>query len=672
MLTRRTYDRLSSAQKGLVTNLELLEKAEAQIVKLWIDGAEVVTLVDEGLVGVLQEEYDALKPAQKTFVTNADKLDQLEAKLEALALKKDKNFAKAKEVQAVIDQMQVLGYADKASAKAARAAYDELTGDQKAMITNYGLLKDAENKIANWEGNPQVHKAPDNIAYAGTRSSDYGVNGQWLGTEDWQHITDQMDGYFPGAQPTYVWIIGRLNTSVGVGGVRLEFEQPNDGVDYAAQNISFGPPTKSGHLSHEEYLEYFDKHGIKVFLQVESGFADMKTLMDLIFKKYGHHESVVGFGVDVEWYYGVSEDAGLPVTDAMAQDWDEHLKSINKDYRMFLKHYNHRWLPPTYRGDILFCDDSQSIGSIDGEVKGMYEDSMGFIPEFKAWADHFYPNEVLYQIGYRPDAMWYYTLDKPVIQDLGERLAEVTRQNLGIAWVDFTIKDPLTFPALFKADSEVVSAVNTLVGYLRGSGNNMVGKRFTVGEATLTDALYVARIREVVDSLTETQRGLLNQSYLTNLVNLEPEAVDIRIANLDISKLKIKDKEKVADIRATYNALTAAQKAQVTKLSHLEASERALAAIKVDESGTALADLIALLDHFVATGDVNGPSINQLSNGLDQVRHHLNAGRIKQAVQHLEQFRSHMNKPPQSKNVSDKVKGSLKLQVDSLNKRLSK
>ena len=68
-------------------------------------------------------------------------------------------------------------------------------------------------------------------------------------------------------------------------------------------------------------------------------------------------------------------DAGLPITDAMAEDWNEHLKSINPSYRMFLKHYNHRWLPPTYRSDILFCDDSQSIGSIDGEVKGMYDDS---------------------------------------------------------------------------------------------------------------------------------------------------------------------------------------------------------------------------------------------------------------------------------------------------------
>ncbi len=411
VFARHSYEKLDNAQKALVTNVQLLEKAEAQILKLWIDEN---TLGKRGLTGVLTREYNNLNDVQKTFVTNADKLTQ-DSKIDNV---REINFTKAKGVQAVIDHMQVLSESDKSEAIEARAAYDSLTGVQKAIVTNYDLLKDAENKIAAWEGKSLPHTPPTNIAYAGTRSSHYGVLGEWLGTADWQHITDKMVGYFPGAQPTYVWIIGSLDTSIGVGGTQLEFEQPDDGVDYSALNITFGHSTKPGHLSHEEYLNYFDKKGIKVFLQVESGFADMKTLMNLIFDKYGHHESVIGFGVDVEWYYGVTEDAGIPVTDALAKEWDEHLKSINTDYRMFLKHYDYLWMPPTYRSDILFCNDSQSFGSIDGEVQGMYGDRTGLIREFKDFADHFYPNEVLYQIGYRGDAMWYYTLDQPVIKNL--------------------------------------------------------------------------------------------------------------------------------------------------------------------------------------------------------------------------------------------------------------
>jgi len=586
VLARNLYEKLTDEQKLLVTNLELLEKAEAQILKLWIDSAEIASPVDEGLLSVLKDKYESMNDTQKTYVTNAGKLQELGEKFEKLKLSKEENYKKAKEVQRIIDRMQVLKPSDKSAAEEARAAYDKLTDDQKAVVTNYGLLKEAENKIAGWEGKPIPHIAPDNIAYAGTRSSIYGVRGKWLGTEDWQHITNQMHGYFPKAQPTYVWIVGHLNDEVGTGGCELEFEQPNDGIDYAAKSISFAPPpSNEGHLSHEEYLDYFDKHGIKVFLQVEAGFADMKTLMDLVFAKYGHHPSVIGFGVDVEWYYGVDEDSGLPVTDALAEDWDKHLKSINQAYRMFLKHYSLRWLPPTYRSDILFCNDSQSIGSIDGEVPGMYDDTMGFIPEFKAFADHFYPNEVLYQIGYRADAMWYYPLEKPVIKNLGERLAEVTRQKLGITWVDFSIKDPLTFPTLIKTDSEAASAVNTLLGYLRSSGNNMVGKRFAANNAILTDAMYVSRVREVVNSLTEAQRGLLKPDYLKNLINLEPKAIDIRIANLN-SSLKLKDKAKVEAIRSAYAALTVDQKTQITKLSLLESAEKTIATLEYSGSGS--------------------------------------------------------------------------------------
>ncbi|RXZ83187.1 S-layer homology domain-containing protein [Paenibacillaceae bacterium] len=585
VLTRQNYNKLNANQKKLVTNLNLLEEAEARILNLWIDSAKIASPVDEGLVGVLIDQYEHLKENQKSLITHFGKLAEMEEKLAELRVVHEQDYSKAKVVQKLLDHMQVLKHADKSAAVKARASYDGLTSDQKAIVTNYHLLKEAENKIAVWEGKPLPHQAPGNIAYAGTRSSDYGVSGEWLGTADWQHITDQMKGYFPDAQPTYVWIIGRLDGGAGVGGARMEFERPEDGIDYAAKNISFGPPTKTGHLSHEDYLNYFDQQGIKVILQVESGFADMKDLMDLIFKKYGHHKSVIGFGVDVEWYYGVSEDAGLPVTDATARDWDQHLKTINPAYRLMLKHYSAQWLPPTYRSDIWFCNDSQSLGSIDGEVTGMYDDTMGFIPEFKAFADYFYPNDVLYQIGYAPDAMWYYPLQKPVIKNLGERLSEATRQKLGITWVDFTIKDPLTFPALFKTDREHITAVKRLLGYLRNSGNNMVGKRFGAQQATLTDALFVAQVRDVVNALSESQKALLEENDTANLILLEPLAVDIRIAEQDISALKLKDEAKLTAIRAAYDALTEEQQAKVASLAQLEALEKQMKVLKTSTSG---------------------------------------------------------------------------------------
>ena len=58
VFARHSYEKLDNTQKALVTNVQLLEKAEAQILKLWIDEN---TLGKRGLTGVLTREYNELK-----------------------------------------------------------------------------------------------------------------------------------------------------------------------------------------------------------------------------------------------------------------------------------------------------------------------------------------------------------------------------------------------------------------------------------------------------------------------------------------------------------------------------------------------------------------------------------------------------------------------------------
>ena len=69
--------------------------------------------------------------------------------------------------------------------------------------------------------------------------------------------------------------------------------------------------------------------------------------------------------------------------------------------------------------------------------------SNSFLKEYKEFADFFYPNTVLYQIGYRADKKWWGTLEAPVPKSLGEILAAATRQECGIVWVDFSLRDVL-------------------------------------------------------------------------------------------------------------------------------------------------------------------------------------------------------------------------------------
>jgi Fibronectin type III domain len=259
------------------------------------------------------------------------------------------------------------------------------------------------------------------VAWAGARSSSYGIS-PFPDPCGWTAAMTTMGSYFPGSTPSAVWIVGHLSGN----GVQLEFPKPAGGRTYP--NVSF-----AGSDKHESYLKYFDTHGIKVWLQVESGFADMPTLIDLVLNRYGSHPSVVGFGVDVEWFNPRGADLNDPVTDQLAQAWETKVNGYNPKYTLFLKHFDQSSMPPNYRGGIVFVDDSQEFPS-----------GTAFIAEMKAWADRYYPNPVMYQLGYATDKAWWSQEAKPVPRSLAAKLQAVTRQSWGIAWVDFTLRDVVT------------------------------------------------------------------------------------------------------------------------------------------------------------------------------------------------------------------------------------
>jgi hypothetical protein len=275
------------------------------------------------------------------------------------------------------------------------------------------------------------------IKYAGFRSSWYGIDYDFT-NEQWEKMSYNMTSFFPGnPQPVHVWIVGALATP---GICDLEFEQPGS---QTYEKITFTP---NKNLDHEKILSYFNTKGIKVYLQVEPGQADISTLIDLIFTQYKHHECVVGFGVDVEWLNSIDSDdingeaRYDQVTDALASQWEQKVKSHNISYKLFLKHWKTRnIMPPTYRGDIVFINDSQGFSDGLSQMAG----------EFKAWANHFSPNTVMYQIGYGSDYDWWKDEINPP-KTMGEQIAIAAYdpdQEIGIVWVDFTL-DPDGYPEL--------------------------------------------------------------------------------------------------------------------------------------------------------------------------------------------------------------------------------
>lgn len=259
-----------------------------------------------------------------------------------------------------------------------------------------------------------------NILFAGVRSSQYGIK-PFPAPEAWQNAIRAMTEYFPGSAPCAIWIVGEFRRNKAC---HLYF--PSDGREHT--NIEFETID-----THERYLDLFDKAGIKVFLQVEPASADMLTLIDIVLERYKHHSCVIGFGVDVEWHReSENPEWGVPVDNGMAEAWERRVKSHNPRYRLFLKHWDREWMPPDYRGDIVFVSDSQIFESFDP----MLEEFTSY------WADHFYPNMVFYQIGYKSDKPWWQKIENPP-EYMGKRISENIRQDCGIFWVDFTLGDVL-------------------------------------------------------------------------------------------------------------------------------------------------------------------------------------------------------------------------------------
>lgn len=166
---RAAYEALTYAQKRLVTNLDRLENAEASIPKMEADyeAAQVVveqisdlpsriTLDDKAAVESAREAYDALTSDQKAYVTNLSVLTTAEEKIRKL----EADIAAAQTVmERISDLPSEITLADKAAVESVRAAYDALTGDQKALVTNLSVLTGAEAKIRQQEALKEQEEA---------------------------------------------------------------------------------------------------------------------------------------------------------------------------------------------------------------------------------------------------------------------------------------------------------------------------------------------------------------------------------------------------------------------------------------------------------------------------------------------------------------------------------
>ena len=158
---RAAYDNLTPTQKTYVTKLDTLTAAEAAYKALVdqkaaddvmekINEIGEVTLDSKTAIEAARAAYDALTNDQKTLVENYDVLTAAEAELARLEAeaKYEADLAAAAQVDEMIERLFPVNRYSGPAIRMARAAYDALTEDQKALVKHYDDLVKAEAEFA--------------------------------------------------------------------------------------------------------------------------------------------------------------------------------------------------------------------------------------------------------------------------------------------------------------------------------------------------------------------------------------------------------------------------------------------------------------------------------------------------------------------------------------------
>jgi len=237
-----------------------------------------------------------------------------------------------------------------------------------------------------------------------------------LSPESMVNLTQQMTSRIQGSTPGNLWAVGRIETSRGKCVLRFPSNQtyPHMFFDNEDRN--------------EDYLTAFDDKGIKVWLEVEPGFADINQLIDLVLKRYENHSCILGFSVDLEWRWGLPDTrVTVPVTDEEANQWLNKTKFYNPNYKLLLIHWLPEVMPPTAREGIVFIDDAQNFEGLDS-----------LVDEFKSWGENFSETDVGFIFGYERDLEWLSKIENPP-KEIGSALIQTIPNCRFVFWSYETI-----------------------------------------------------------------------------------------------------------------------------------------------------------------------------------------------------------------------------------------
>lgn len=152
LVTKEESRKLTAARKSLAANEKAAKKVSDLIASKLTGEPESMGLGDRRTITSVETVYNKLTDAQKTFISEAEKatLDAFTARRDYLdaneaQMKLDEKAASAVEkLIKALPKAERVDYTDKAEIEKARAAYDELTDDQKKLVSNLDTLTAAE------------------------------------------------------------------------------------------------------------------------------------------------------------------------------------------------------------------------------------------------------------------------------------------------------------------------------------------------------------------------------------------------------------------------------------------------------------------------------------------------------------------------------------------------
>lgn len=581
---RAAYDALTDEKKALVTNLNVLKTAERKLNKLLaqvqakIDDVtgkiaaidENVTLASEPAVTEARNAYQALSDEEKMYVPSeaVSKLKDAEDAITQL-----KAGAKS-----VADQIAKIGYVTFASESAildARGAYDALSAEQKALVTNVQTLIDAENALAALKAG--VNTVKDQIGGLGniTLASETAVEAARTAydalTAEQKARIDNVD-VLKNAEKTLVRLKSEVESAMGlitaIGEVTLDSE---DAIKLA--RAAYNKLTAEQKEKVTNYAALTNAESTLAGLKNQQGSqAKVQSVIDKI-AAIGDVtlQSEKAIGEARTAYNALSKAEQALVTNAnVLTTAESSLSTLKVDHRAA-----DTVIDLINQIGNVTLDSESAIGEARTEYNKLNQEQKALVTNFSVLTNaegivnrlkaQVKADAVMAQIA----AIGRITMDsEAAIQEASSAYEALTEEEKALVLNAATLQNATEELAELKENHLAATAVSGLIDQ--------------IGDVTLASKEAVDKAREAFDQLTGVQKGLVeNLAKLTQaevkLAQMNNELAAISKVMELIGKLDtitVNSGKEIEAARAAYNILSDEQKTLVTNLEILENAEK--------------------------------------------------------------------------------------------------